>query len=101
MRLPNPDLSSYLLFIGIQSRLQSFGDLPLFRHAMVPYGLSVKSVRRIVSHTAVCGDTLIRFTQHPIRAHVHVLRQPGTATSVLSDPFPERKEEIRAVFVLK
>ena len=32
---------------------------------------------------------------------VHVLRQPGATASVLSDPFPERKEEICAVFVLK
>ena len=30
---------------------------------------------------------------------VHVLRQPGTATSVLSDPFPERKQEVCAVFM--
>lgn len=32
---------------------------------------------------------------------IHVLRQPGAATSVLSDPFPERKQEVCAVFVLK
>ena len=32
---------------------------------------------------------------------VHVLRQPGATASVLSDPFPERKQEVCAVFVLK
>ena len=29
---------------------------------------------------------------------LHVLRQPGATASVLSDPFPKRKEEICAVF---
>ena len=32
---------------------------------------------------------------------LHVLRQSRTAGSIFSDTFPERKEEIRAVFVLK
>ena len=68
---------------------------------MVPYSLSAKSVRRIASHTAVCGGTLNRFAQHPIRAHVHVLGEAGATGAILPHPLPEGEQEIGAFLFLK
>jgi len=68
---------------------------------MVPFDVSIKSVRWADSLTVLSGSSLNYFTQCPIRAHLHILRQPSYAGTVLSDTFPEGEQEVGAVLMLE
>ena len=71
-RSANTSLSSYLLTIGIQSRLMPLDDLSLSRYAIFPWGFPL-AVKRDGLRTAMRSGSLRHFQQRPIWSQFNIL----------------------------